>query len=561
MTATTEPRAAARWLAVRARGVRGSLALSVAAGVVNGLATIAQLALMAWLVHVVVVGDASFSIPWLGGALLLAVSIRALAQAVQDIAGARASDRVRAGLRESLLAAWAGAGPVGLAGTDTGRLASEWVEQVDAVHGYFARFLPQVVLAVVVPIIILVLVFSLDWLAGLFLLAAAPLIPLFMALVGMGAERVNRGHYESLARLSGHFLDRIRGVTTLQLFGVTKAAISDVAEAAEDYRRLNMATLRIAFLSSAVLEFFASVAIAAVAIYVGFALLGSIEFGPAAEMTLFSGLLVLLLAPEFFQPLRLVSQYYHDRAAALGAAAHLMARLGTGAGMPAVVANAPDHSAGDIGQGIHVAGLNVSYPDRPRVLGEVDFDLKPGETLVVTGASGSGKSTLLAVLAGFIRPNSGDVRVLGHPPGCIPLGWMGQSPWLVAGTWRENLQLTAPQASDAEMEEALRRVGIGTILAAQEAGLDATLGEGGLGLSGGQSRRLNLARLFLTPSPVMLLDEPTASLDSDTEAEVLDGLKGIIGGDRICVLATHRPAAMALADRHLSLDTAGGRDE
>ncbi|TDT43367.1 ATP-binding cassette subfamily C protein CydD [Halospina denitrificans] len=553
MTATTEPRAAGHWLAAQARGVRGTLTLSVVAGVINALATIAQLFLMAWLVHEVVVGGGSFSLLWLGGVLLLAVAIRALAQAVQEIAGARASDQVRAGVRQSLLAAWAGAGPVGLAGTDAGRLASEWVEQVDALHGYFARFRPQVILAVAVPVIILVLVFYLDWLAGLFLLAAAPLIPLFMALVGMGAERVNRRHYESLARLSGHFLDRIRGLTTLQLFGATTAAVSDVAEAAEDYRRLNMATLRIAFLSSAVLEFFASVAIAAVAIYVGFALLGSIEFGPAADMTLFSGLLVLLLAPEFFQPLRLVSQYYHDRAAALGAASHLMARLDTGAERSAVRANVEDQPDGDMGQGIHAAGLNVSHPRRPPVLTDVSFDLNPGETLVVSGASGSGKTTLLAVLAGFIRPDSGEVRVLGHPPGSFPLGWMGQRPWLITGSWRENLQLTAPRASDAEMEEALQRVGMGKVLAAQEAGLDATLGEGGVGLSGGQARRLALARLFLTPSPVMLLDEPTAGLDAATEAEVLEGLKGIIGGGRICVLATHRPAAMALADRHLLL--------
>jgi len=556
--ATTEPRAAALWLAAQARGVRGSLTLSVVAGVVSALATITQLGLMAWLVQGLITGTGTLSLPWVGGGLLAAVCVRALAQVLQDIAGARASHRVRADLRASLLAAWADAGPVGLAGADAGRLASEWVEQVDALHGYFARYRPQVFLAVIVPVLILVLVFRLDWVAGLFLLAAAPLIPLFMALVGMGAEHISRRHYESLSRLSGHFLDRIRGLTTLQLFGATQGAVQDVREAAEDYRRLNMATLRVAFLSSAVLEFFASVAIAAVAIYVGFALLGSIEFGPAGDMTLFSGLLVLLLAPEFFQPLRLISQYYHDRAAALGAAAHLMARQEAGTTVPSPVESAPQPPATQDHQGIQVNGLRVSYPDRPPVLENVTVELNPGETLVVTGASGSGKTTLLGVLAGFIRPASGWVHVLGRAPRAIPLGWMGQRPWLVAGSWRENLRLTAPRASDSEMQEALRRVGMGTVLAEQEAGLDTVIGEGGLGLSGGQARRLALARLFLTPSPVMLLDEPTAGLDADTEAEVLEGLKGIIGGDRICVLASHRPAAMAIADRQLSLDGKGG---
>ncbi|XOZ35054.1 thiol reductant ABC exporter subunit CydD [Halomonadaceae bacterium KBTZ08] len=554
MTATTDARAAGRWLSQWAAPVRGLLAVSVLAGAVQALAMILQLGLMAWFVDQLVAHNQRVSLIPIAAMLALAILVRAGGQWLQDRAGLRAGDRVRGQVRRALLQAWQTAGPVGLKSSDSGRLASEWTEQVDALEGYYARYLPQMVLAVVVPLIVLIVVAALDWLAALFLLVAAPLIPLFMALVGMGAERINQRHYESLARLSGHFLDRLRGLTTLQLFGRSDDAVADVAGATDDYRRLNMATLRVAFLSSAVLEFFASVAIAAVAIYVGFGLLDMIGFGPASGMTLFSGLFVLLLAPEFFQPLRLLSQYYHDRAAALGAAAHLMPRLAEPAEHAPGAAQAMG-GGGEVG-GIRVSNLSVVWPGRPPVFSNLELNLAPGGTLVVTGASGVGKSTLLAVLAGFVTPQEGQVLVAGQPPGCQPVGWMGQRPWLVTGSWRENLRLTAPDASDEAMREALWKVGLEVVLDARPEGLDAHLGEGGLGISGGQARRLALARLLLTPSPVMLLDEPTAGLDSTTEAEVVEALRGILGDEeRTCVIATHQPALKALADRELALDT------
>lgn len=551
MTATTDPRAGARWLSQWARDARGYLALGVIAGVVQALAMVVQLGLMAWFVDRLIVHDQPVTLVATGAALALAVVVRSIGQWGQEMAGLQASHRVRRQVRRALLNAWASAGPVGLSSCDSGRLSSEWTEQVDSLDGYYARFLPQMILAVIVPLIILSVVAVQDWLAALFLLAAAPLIPLFMALIGMGAERVNQRHYESLARLSGHFLDRIRGMTTLQLFGRSADAVEDVAAATDHYRRLNMATLRVAFLSSAVLEFFASVAIAAVAIYVGFALLGMISFGPADGMSLFSGLFVLLLAPEFFQPLRLLSQYYHDRAAALGAAAHLSARLVASDSLVPQAAQAqrqePDSS------GIRVSGLGVRYPNGREVLSDLDFELPSGQTLIVTGPSGCGKSTLLAVLAGFMAPSQGEARIRGQSPGSMPVGWMGQRPWLVPGSWRQNLRLTAPEASEGAMQEAIDRVGLRSVLDGLPEGLSTRIGEGGLGLSGGQARRLALARLFLTSSTVMLLDEPTAGLDEATEAEVIEGVRGIIGGQRLCVIASHQPALRALGDQHLAL--------
>ncbi|WP_233128916.1 thiol reductant ABC exporter subunit CydD [Halovibrio salipaludis] len=554
MTATTEPRLARQWLTRWAAPVRAALVLAVVAGVVQALALIAQLGVMAWFVDRLILSGASPAFGLTAAALMLAVAVRAGAQWLQDRAGLVAGDRVRSRVRQALLGAWEAAGPVGLAGSDSARLASEWTEQVDALEGYYARFLPQMVLAVVVPALILLVVAWLDWLAALFLLAAAPLIPLFMALVGMGAERVNRQHYESLARLSGHFLDRLRGLTTLQLFGQTRAAVADVARATDDYRQLNMATLRVAFLSSAVLEFFASVAIAAVAMYVGFGLLEMITFGPASQMTLFSGLFALLLAPEFFQPLRLLSQYYHDRAAALGAAAHLGARLS----VPVAGSGAADITTPCDRDGIRVADLAVAWPGRAPVFRGLQLQVPAGQTLVVTGPSGSGKSTLMAVLAGFLVPQEGAVRVAGQPAGCVQVGWMGQRPWLVHGSWRDNLQAMAPEADDEAMHRVLEEVGLGTVLSARPEGLDAPLGEEGLGLSGGQARRLAFARLLLMPAPVLLLDEPTAGLDAATEAEVIAALRRVLAAGRTCVIATHQPAIMALADQVFTLGGGNG---
>ena len=509
--------------------------------------------LIAWLVDGLVAGDSAPDLVLLVTLLLGAVLVRALSQAAQEAAGAQAGDRVRARVREQLLGVWAGQGPVGLSGQDSGALASEWVEQVEALDGYYARFLPQLMLALLVPLLVLAVVASLDWLAAVFLMVSAPLIPVFMALVGMGAERVNQRHFQSLARLSGHFLDRVRGLTTLQLFGLSRAATQDVAQAADEYRRLNMKTLRLAFLSSAVLEFFASVAIAVVAIYVGFGLLGYIDWGPAPQLTLFSGLLVLLLAPEFFQPLRTLAQHYHDRASALGAAAQLMERMQS----PGQLSVAERQDWGEARDALRVEDLRIDYPGRGRVLGPVSFELHPGECLAVTGPSGAGKSTLLGVLAGFVAPTEGRVRIAGEPPGRHPVAWMGQKPWLVQGSWAENLRLTAPRASDSQLRSALERVGLSEVLARQPRGLATPLGEDGMGLSGGQAHRLALARVFLTPATLVLLDEPTAGLDPDTEAEVVAALQAVMTPDRIVVLASHRPALNALASRTLAL---GGGD-
>ncbi|MFN3581909.1 MAG: thiol reductant ABC exporter subunit CydD [Pseudomonas sp.] len=551
MKAITESgRRSRNWLRQQGLAVRPWLHAAVILGLLHTLSIVLQMGLIAWLVHALLVDQAPyFTLLWPGVGLALAILLRALAQAAQERCGQQASMRVRQQARVQLAQHWADLGPVRLADRSSATLTNQWVEQVEALDGFYARYLPQQWLALLSPLLILAVVFWLDWLAALFLLFAAPLIPLFMALVGMSAEKVSQQHVLEAGRLAGHFLDRVRSLTSLQLFGQVGAATRSVESAAERYRAVTMRTLRIAFLSSAVLEFFASVAIAVAAMYIGFGLLGYIQYGPAAELTLFSGLFVLLLAPEFFQPLRSLAQSYHDRAAALGAAD----------GLGALQQEADKTSSFDSSlraadaQGICIHSLTLSYPGRGSVLQDVSLEIEPGQVLALVGPSGSGKSSLLHCLAGFVQPDAGSISLFGQLPGQQPVAWQGQRPFLIQGCWADNLRLTAPQAATADMLRAVEAVGLGPLLSSQAQGLETPLGEGGRGLSGGQAQRLALARVWLSGAELVLLDEPTASLDEQSEAEVIEALRLLAGSGKTLIIATHHPALMALADRRVEL--------
>ncbi|MFC3285419.1 thiol reductant ABC exporter subunit CydD [Litchfieldella rifensis] len=541
-----------RWLASLATRQRRLLRLAMLAGFAAGGATIVQMLLLAWTVSAVLVRSAVPS--ELAGAfmaMVATVAFRALAQWGQEVAAQEASLRIRSAARSALVERLEALGPVRLAGRHSAGLGGQLVEQVEALDGYFARFQPQLRLAVALPLAVLLVVVWLDWLAALFLLLSAPLIPLFMALVGIGAERLNRQQFAAMNRLAGQFLDRVRGITTLQLFNRTSQATDEVFAAADDYRRRSMRILRLAFLSSAVLEFFASVAIAVVAIYIGFGLLGYIEFGPAPRLTLFSGLAVLLLAPEFFQPLRTLSQHYHDRAAALGAADGLVALLGeplpdAGGGVkPARI-----DEAGKPASMIALQGVSASHPGRGRVLGPVDLEVPAGTSLALVGPSGAGKSTLLQLIAGFIGPETGEVAVDADDG----IAWLDQRPLLIQGTIADNLRLAAPEASEMQMRTALERAGLGELMARLPEGLATPLAERGSGLSGGQAQRLALARVFLSPARLVLLDEPTASLDEASEARVIEALRTLLDEGRTLVIATHHPALMTMAEWVMTLD-------
>ncbi|MCW9009910.1 thiol reductant ABC exporter subunit CydD [Marinobacter sp.] len=545
------------WLSGLARNSQRWITATVLAGVLAGLATIVQMVLLAWLIHQGVIEKTPVSeLTPVFLALITVLVIRSAGQGLQTRFAARCSEQVRRDARRQLHHHWKATGPVNLADTSAASLAREWLDHVEALHGYFARFLPQMTLSVVIPLAILVLVFWLDWLAGIFLALSAPLIPLFMALVGMGAEKLNQQHFETVSRLSGQFLDKVRGLTTLQLFGQTEAASRTLEARSDQYRKITMKTLKVAFLSSAVLEFFASVAIAVLAIYIGFGLLGYIEFGPSDELTLFSGLLILLLAPEFFQPLRTLSQHYHDRAAALGAGAEILARLEQSVDNAEPIR--PDNSISN--QGIQISGVTLRYGEGPVIFDNLDIRIKAGQVIALTGPSGGGKSTLLHLLAGFIQPGAGAVSVFGEAPGNQPFGWLGQRGFWIQGTWAENLRLTTPDATDIAIDYALRQVGLGELVDSRADGIHSRIAEDGLGLSGGQARRLSLARIFLADYPLILLDEPTAGLDATSEVFILEALHRLSESGKTLVFSTHHQALLTLADRVLIVNDGEVRD-
>lgn len=513
------------------------LHLAWLAGAGAGLATVALAAAVAWSIHLALFGQgAAPAWPWLGAAVL-AVLLRHGLQALRDWSGQQLAFAVRADLRQRLIATASRLGPVHLAHRGhSGSWASRYQEQVDALAGYYARYLPALGLTIAVPALLLAAAFSQDWVAGLLLLLSAPLIPVFMALIGMGSEQIHQAQQERQNRLAGHFLDRIRALDLLRRSLALEAAQRDVAEAADGYRRLSMRVLRVAFLSSAVMEFFSAVAIGLVAIYVGFALLGFLEFGPAGELTLFSGLFVLLLAPEYFQPLRQFAQSYHDRAGAIAVGAELSPLLQPppDTGHPgAALRPASDPTL------LRLHNVTVRYePEIQPALCGVDLDISRGEQTAVVGPSGSGKSTLLALCAGFVQADSGSVAIGAD---ARPFAWIGQRVHLFHGSLRENLLLGAPaHTPDPELRAAMAAAGLRPDDPTLPHGLDTPIGEDTRGLSGGQAQRVAFARALLSGSRLWLLDEPTSALDPQTEDDLLTRLLAHARAREITVLvATH----------------------
>ncbi|MFI1969890.1 ABC transporter [Streptomyces cinnamoneus] len=481
--------------------------------------------------------------------LLAAVALgRAAVAWLTELAAHRASAAVKSQLRTRLLAHAALLGP-GV--RNTGELTNLATRGVDALDGYFARYLPQLGLAAVVPVAVLARIVSADWLSALVIVLTLPLIPLFMALIGWATQSRMDRQWRLLSRLSGHFLDVVAGLPTLKVFGRAKAQAESIRQITSDYRRATLRTLRLAFLSSFALELLSTLSVALVAVGVGMRLVHG-------ELDLRTGLLVLILAPEAYLPLRQVGAQYHAAAEGLAAADEVFAVLET---EPAPAGTLPAPDARDAV--ITVDRLVVRHEGRDvPSLAETSFEVRPGETVAVTGASGVGKSTLLSVLLGLERPTGGRVSVGGADLSSLSpeswrdqVAWVPQRPHLFAGTVAENVRLTRPDATDTQVREALRAAGALEFVSMLPHGTDTRLGEDGAGLSAGQRQRVALARAFLADRPVLLLDEPTANLDGETEAAVVAAVRRLAEG-RTVVLVVHRPALLAVADRTVRL---GGR--
>ncbi|MFF3886665.1 thiol reductant ABC exporter subunit CydD [Streptomyces sp. NPDC001914] len=532
-----------------ARATRRFLVAVVGLGVAGAALVIAQ----AMLIAEVVVGafQHGFSVAELRTPLILLTVValgRAMVAWLTELAAHRASAAVKSELRGRLLERAATLGPGWLSGQRTGSLVTLATRGVDALDDYFSRYLPQLGLAVVVPVAVLARIVTEDWVSAAIIVATLPLIPMFMVLIGWATRGHMDRQWRTLSRLSGHFLDVVAGLPTLKVFGRAKAQAESIRKITGEYRQATMRTLRIAFLSSFALELLATISVALVAVTIGMRLVHG-------EMDLYVGLVVLVLAPEAYLPLRQVGAQYHAAAEGLAAAEAIFEVLET----PAPRSGAQRVPTGEI----VFDGVTVRYPGRSTdAVSDVSFTVEPGETVALVGASGVGKSTLLNVLLGFVEPTAGQVRAGGVDLADADLGewrsriaWVPQRPHLYAGSIAENVRLARPEADDTAVRAALVDAGAAEFVDALPAGADTVLGEDGAGLSAGQRQRLALARAFLADRPVLLLDEPTASLDGGTEAEVVAAVRRLAVG-RTVLLVVHRPALLGVADRVVRLETA-----
>ncbi|MFF7377800.1 thiol reductant ABC exporter subunit CydD [Streptomyces massasporeus] len=530
-----------------ARATRVFLVAVVALGAAGAGLVIAQ----AMLIAEVVVGafQHRMAVSDLGTPLLLLAAVavgRGLVGWLTELAAHRAGAAVKSELRGRLLERSAELGPGWLSGQRTGSLVSLATRGVDALDDYFSRYLPQLGLAVVVPVAVLARIVTEDWVSAAIIVGTLPLIPVFMVLIGWATQSRMDRQWRLLSRLSGHFLDVVAGLPTLKVFGRAKAQAESIRRITGAYRQATMRTLRIAFISSFALELLATISVALVAVTIGMRLVHG-------EMDLYIGLVILVLAPEAYLPLRQVGAQYHAAAEGLAAAEEVFEVLETP--VPASGSAAVPEGA------LSFEDVTVRYPGRSAdAVSNVSFGVELGETVALVGPSGAGKSTLLSVLLGFVRPAEGRVRV-----GDVDLAdadlrqwhsriaWVPQRPHLYAGTIAENVRLARPGADDDSVRRALRDAGALDFVDALPEGVDTALGEDGAGLSAGQRQRLALARAFLADRPVLLLDEPTAALDGATEAEVVAAVRRLAAG-RTVLLVVHRPALLEVADRVVRLE-------
>ncbi|MFQ1820489.1 heme ABC transporter permease/ATP-binding protein CydD [Aeromonas veronii] len=543
------------WLRKQSSHGRRWITISIAFGLGQGILMVAQAWLLATLLHgFIIEGSTPEQSIMLFITLLLVTLGKAALAYGREVASFKAGSAVRQTIRQLVLTRLSRLGPAYIQRRPAGSWASLLLEQIENMQDFFSRYLPQMAIAVFIPMVILVAVFPVNWAAGLILLGTAPLIPIFMILVGVGAADANRRNFQALARLSGHFLDRLKGLRTLQLFMRTQAEGEAIRDASEDFRERTMEVLRLAFLSTAVLEFFAAISVALVAVYFGFSYIDHLNFGSyGVKVTLFTGLFVLFLAPEFYAPLRELGAHYHAKAQAIGAAEQLLEFLEAEVSEPAA-GTAPFHADSPVK--VEAKGLEVLSAEGKVLVGPIDFTLEAGSRTALIGVSGAGKSSLVNALLGF-APYRGELKVNGLELATLDmsqwrlqLGWLSQNPQLFHASLRDNLLLAKPTASDAELEDALKRAQAWEF--AMEKGLDYPVGDQAGGLSVGQAQRLALARTLLKSTQLMVLDEPTASLDRHSERAIMTTLEQVMAGQTLLMI-THRLDQLTKMDNILVL--------
>lgn len=532
---------AERWLFAEAKKVRGLLLAVVALSAATGVLVVIQARLLAMACQrVVIQGDDVTSLIPLALTLVLVAVGRSLFIWMLENKSAAAAARVKQAVRSKLYRKIQSLGPAGLAGNETGPLIETVTKGVDELEPYFTRFLPNVVLAALLPLMFLIIIVPSEWRSGLVLLFSAPCIPFFMILIGRGSETLHRRLWGRLSRMAGHLLDLVHGLPDLVIFGAAKREATVVARVSEEYRSATMSVLRVAFLSAFTLEFFATVGTALVAVIVGFRLL-------SGNLSLGEGLFVLLMAPEFYLPLRNLGLSYHARMQGVAAAERIA---------PLLAATVPEGFSGtlippDGPPSVRFDGVSFRYGGNRGGVTDVDLDLPAGSSTALVGESGAGKSTLARLLIGLARPETGRILINGQDLTTLDpdvwrsrLAWVPQAPYFTSGTLRENLLLGHPDADENEISAALEAAAAGQFISHLPHGLDTVLGECGAGLSGGELKRVALARAYLCKATLVVLDEPTAGLDPENERLVGEALERLAHGRTLLVIS-HREQTLS----------------
>lgn len=531
-----------KWLKQQGKLAKKWLLITIGLGVLSTLFLLGQAAFLASILHNIIIEHVDkhqLVSSFIGLAVMIAG--RALCTWGREIAGYRCGEAVRLYIRQQILDKLRDLGPAYIKGKPAGTWAALLLEQVEEMQDFFSRYLPQMSLAVFIPFLILVVVFPTNWAAGLIFLITAPLVPLFMALVGMKAADANKKNFKALQRLSGHFYDRLQSMTTIRLFYRAEAETELLRGASEVLRKSTMDVLRIAFLSSAVLEFFTSISIAITAVYFGFSYIGELNFGYyGASITLFTGLFVLVLAPEFYQPLRDLGTFYHAKAQALGAAESIVEFLDADV-EAAKSGTTPLPSPDKIVITAH--DLEVFSPEKTKLVGPITFTLDANQTTALVGPSGAGKTSLINAILGFL-PYSGSLQINGIEVKELDLkqwrsniSWVGQNPLLVNGSIYDNVVLGQQNISQQDVTKALQDAFAAEFV--ESHGLDYHISDRSGGLSVGQAQRLALARAMLQNGQFWLLDEPTASLDAHSEKLVAKALADNTIG-KTTLMVTHQ---------------------
>ncbi|CAH6960149.1 glutathione/L-cysteine ABC exporter subunit CydD [Vibrio chagasii] len=548
-----------KWLKQQSKLAKRWLMIAISLGVLSSVFLIAQAALLASILHQLIIENVDkFELVGHFAGLALSVVGRAGCTWGREIAGYRCGEQIRVYIRQLILDKLRELGPAYIKGKPAGTWATLLLEQVEDMQDFFSRYLPQMSLSVMIPFIILVVVFPVNWAAGLIFLLTAPLVPMFMALVGMKAADANRKNFKALQRLSGHFYDRLQSMTTIRLFDRTSAETEVLKGASEVFRTRTMDVLKIAFLSSAVLEFFTSISIAMTAVYFGFTYIGELNFGHyGVGITLFAGLFILILAPEFYQPLRDLGTFYHAKQQAVGAAESIVEFLETD-----ITKVKSGDTQLDPAQDINIEAqdLKVLSPEGVQLVGPISFALNTRQSTALVGPSGAGKTSLINAILGFM-PYEGSLKINGVELRDLDLAswrktisWVGQNPLLLHGSIRDNVTLGKQDITDQTVQNALDQSFASEFV--NEHGLDYMISDRSGGLSVGQSQRLALARAMIQDGQFWLLDEPTASLDTRSEQLVMKGINSNIES-RTALLVTHQLAPLQSVDNIMVMRDGG----